>query len=462
MVFRQSFGRNMRDAHFQFAPSYTPLNHGSFGAYPHLVQDQQNAFHKLAQERPDTFIVYDLPTLVDQSREAIAPLLGADVDDVVFVPNASTGVNTVLRNLEWSNGDVVVHFSTIYGACEKTLASIKEHEPLETVSIPLIYPIEDVEIVELFRTAIISLKKTGKHVRLALFDIISTFPGARIPWEKLVAVCKEMEVLSLIDGAHGIGHIDLTHLGKVGPDFFVSNCYKYVEFLNSSLSRSVSTSVAREKLTRSRWLYTPRGCAVFYVPARNQHLIHTSFPTSHGYQYPLQKPSPNTKKPFVLLFEFVATMDYTPWLCVQAALDFRRDICGGEEQIRRYCQNLAREGGSRVAEILETDVMDTKSGLMRECAFVNVKLPIHFDVGMSVVKDGKGKIFPVDMAGIILDWLRLAAVKEFDTYLQIAFHAGYLWVRLSAQIYLELGDFEWIGHRLKELCNKVRERKGIS
>jgi hercynylcysteine S-oxide lyase len=59
-----------------------------------------------------------------------------------------------------------------------------------------------------------------------MFDTVLTFPGVRMPWETLVRACKDLAVLSLIDGAHGIGHIDLKRLGNVGPDFFTSNCYK--------------------------------------------------------------------------------------------------------------------------------------------------------------------------------------------------------------------------------------------
>ncbi len=64
--------------------------------------------------------------------------------------------------------------------------------------------------------------------RIAKFDTVLTFPGVRLPWERLVKACRDTKVLSLVDGAHGIGHIDLTHLGSLGPDFFTSNCYKCV------------------------------------------------------------------------------------------------------------------------------------------------------------------------------------------------------------------------------------------
>lgn len=216
----------MRQAHFSFSPSYTPLNHGSYGAFPSAVAARQAELQVLAAERPDTFIVQDLPNFIDESRAAIAPLLGVETDEVVFIPNATTGVNVVLRNIKWEEGDVIIYFSTIYGACEKTVASIGEMSPLEGVSIGLEYPVEDVEIVRLLREGIERVRGEGKTVKMAMFDTVLTFPGARLPWEELVGVCREMGVLSLIDGAHGIGKIDLRHLGSVGPDFFVSNCHK--------------------------------------------------------------------------------------------------------------------------------------------------------------------------------------------------------------------------------------------
>jgi selenocysteine lyase/cysteine desulfurase len=100
MIIKPQLGRPMRETQFAFSPTFTPLNHGSFGAYPRAIQEAQNAFQKQCHKRPDTFIVYDLPVLINKSRKFIAHLLGVDVDEVVFVPNATTGVNTVLRNLK--------------------------------------------------------------------------------------------------------------------------------------------------------------------------------------------------------------------------------------------------------------------------------------------------------------------------------------------------------------------------
>ena len=197
----------------------------------------------------------------------------------------------------------------------------------------------------------------------------------------------------------------------------------------------------------------PRGCAVFHVPARNQHLIRTSLPTSHPYLSPSEKPDPVGKPQFVKLFDFVATLDYTPFCCVPAAIEYREEL-GGEEAIRNYCWDLASQGGKRVAEILGTYVMDNRTNTLTKCSFANVRLPLEFK------RDGDAtekSHFTAEDAMKIQKWINLTALNEFDTYLQTAFHAGSMWVRLSGQIYLGFKDFEWVGYKLKELCHRLKE-----
>ncbi len=218
----------MRREHFMFDSSYTPLNHGSYGAFPIAVRTHQRAMQDCIEARSDPYLRFTVPDLLVESRTAAASLLGAPTDDVVFVPNATTAVNTVLHNLNFVEGDTIVYFSTIYGACEKTVQYLCEKTLAQYKCINVTFPIDDSILIQVFRDAIIDLGQQGRTAKIAMFDTVATFPGVRLPWEALVRTCQDLKVLSLIDGAHGIGHIDLTHLADVGPDFFTSNCYKYV------------------------------------------------------------------------------------------------------------------------------------------------------------------------------------------------------------------------------------------
>ncbi|KAM0332939.1 hypothetical protein ACHAQA_001595 [Verticillium albo-atrum] len=385
-----------------------------------MVQKYQRQLQSESEARPDTFIRYTYLELLKESRAAIASLLGASPGEVVLIPNATTGVNTVLRNVALDQGDVILHFGTIYGACEKTIQSLSESSPVSSHSIDITYPIEDEEIVRRFRTAIDDVKAQGKRPRLAMFDTVLTFPGARFPWEALVAVCRDLGILSFIDGAHGVGHIDLTHLGDVGPDFMVSNCYK--------------------------WLMVPRGCAVLYVPFRNQGMIATSIPTSWGYETKENRAKMDPQAYFSRLFDKVSTTDNTPYCCIPLALKFRAEVCGGEASIRAYCEDLAHRGGERMAEILETECLGGPSSSFRRCSFANVRLPLALaEVGVDA-----------SSGQTVAKWMQERTPAEYETYLPIKFYAGGFWCRISSQIYLTVEDFEWAAATLLQLCRRAK------
>ena len=144
---------------------------------------------------------------------------------MVYLPNATTGINTVLRNLEFNEGDYILYFATIYGACEKRVAYITETTSAQAVKIEYTYPVEDDWIVEEFQNKVKEIKAAGGDVKIAIFDTVVSMPGVRMPFERLTAACKELGVLSCIDGAHGVGHVELD-FSTLDPDFFVSNCHK--------------------------------------------------------------------------------------------------------------------------------------------------------------------------------------------------------------------------------------------
>jgi hercynylcysteine S-oxide lyase len=200
---------------------------GSFGTYPRQVRDVLHQLQSAAEARPDPFQRYTYPMLLDASRSAIAALLNVPDSECVFVPNATTGVNTVLRNLVYAPGDVIVYFATIYGACEKTVQYVVETTPVESCCIAFQYPVSDSWLIDTLRSTIQEVRKRGRNPCLAMFDTVVSMPGVRMPFEELAGVCKDQGVLSLIDGAHGVGMLGSgLDLGRLGADFFVTNCHK--------------------------------------------------------------------------------------------------------------------------------------------------------------------------------------------------------------------------------------------
>jgi len=203
------------------------LNHGSFGTYPKTVASKQEEFRKQAESSPDYWFRYQRTSVLDESRTALAGLLNANVDEIVLVFNATLGVNTVLRSLIWEEGDVIIYFTTAYGACQKTIGYITDTTCVQSVAILLEYPKTDEQILQDFQATIDAIKASGRKPKLAMFDTISSMPAMRLPFERLTESCRRNNIFSLIDGAHSVGQIKID-LKSLQPDFYVSNCHKYV------------------------------------------------------------------------------------------------------------------------------------------------------------------------------------------------------------------------------------------
>ncbi|KAI0832286.1 PLP-dependent transferase [Hypoxylon sp. FL0890] len=373
-----------------------------------------------AEAKPDQFIRYEAPDILNESREAVAKLLNVPTDTVVFVSNATIGVNTVLRNIVWNDDckDEIFSFTTIYGACGKTIDYIVDSGfgRVSSREILLNYPLEDEEIIAALKDAISNSAREGKRARICVFDTVSSLPAVRLPFEEIAKVCKEEGILSLVDGAQGIGMIDID-LKALDPDFFISNCHK--------------------------WLHVPRSSAVLYVPFRNQALMLSSLPTSHGYVSKSRErfnPLPKQHKSvFVNNFQFVGTLDISPYLCAKDAIAWREQVLGGEARIFEYIQRLAREGGRKAAQVLGTEVLENKSGSMSRCATTNVALPLKTEEAFNAI-----------------GWMQEKMMSDYKTFIPLFTHNGRLWARISAQVYLDIEDFEWAGQILLELCERVK------
>ncbi|KAK0563910.1 8-oxo-dGTP diphosphatase [Tilletia horrida] len=468
--------------YWSFKPRYTNLNAGAFGACPTAVCQVYKEIQDEIEACPDYFVDATLPSRLRACRERVAPLLNVSADDVVFVPNTTTAFHSVIRDLPsttWDVGDAVLTVSTTYGAIGLNVqhAADARGEDVQggvrRVEVPLVWPLTDDALLKAVEEVVVrdqseeALKARGGkgRIRLAVFDAISSMPGIRLPWEKLVALAKKHKIMSFIDGAHSIGQIQLD-IGAADPDFFVSNCHK--------------------------WLYAHRGCAVFYVARRNQHLVH-GVPVSWMYLPASQRAQQDEAAKAGSLpvnswraqWEFSGTVDWSSLVTVEAGLDFRKKL-GGERRIMAYQHWLALRGGQAACKILGTELLevledttlaavtndpddgaekdgdksDGDDGLTAKkhlpqrqrphtMAMVNLRLPLIGSVySPSVTAERKAKVKRYFFRTL---W------DEYRTAIPVYEHGDRLWARMCGAVFLEVGDFEFGARALKEVCQRLNE-----
>ncbi|KAI0666932.1 PLP-dependent transferase [Trametes maxima] len=426
---------------------YVNLNPGSWGTVPLPVLFAATRLGYEIERNPDKIYRQAFLPLIYKARESVAKLICAQTDEVVFAPNATHALNTVLRAFEWREGDLLIGATTLYGAVANTiryLADRSEHPRPEAHLVEYTFPLTHLQILDIFRAKLRAVKELyadrqftdvpplspgysedpadKKNKIVAVFDSITAQPGWLMPWQEMVAVCREEGVWSVVDAAHSIGQEPDINVGEAKPDFWVSDCHK--------------------------WLYAKRGCAALYVPKRNQYIIKSSIPTSHNYvpRGCLKERGKCTH--FVMQHAWTGTPDHTSYATVPDALAFREWL-GGEKAINGYCHQLALSGGKRLAEILGTRLMDQTG--KHTLNMPNIQLPLP-------VESIRGELYEPDMIPEINVYLRDKLLDEWKTYVVHYFHAGAWWCRCSPQVFNELSDFEYLGAALIVVCREIKER----
>jgi isopenicillin-N epimerase len=267
------------------------LNHGSYGACPREVLDGQAELRAEMEAEPVRFLGRELDGRLDVARAALAAFVGADPDDLAFISNATSGVNTVLRSLALSPGDELLTTDHAYAACRNTLDYVAARSGAKVTVAVIPFPVTSPDaIVETV------MAKVTPRTRLALLDHITSPTGFILPAERLIAELGRRGVETLVDGAHVPGMIALD-LRTLGATYYSANCHK--------------------------WLCAPKGSAFLWVRRDRQADIHP-LTISHG----ATGVRPGRSR-FRLEFDWTGTQDPTGWLTVPKAIEYMGGLVPG-------------------------------------------------------------------------------------------------------------------------------------
>ncbi|MEB3220665.1 MAG: aminotransferase class V-fold PLP-dependent enzyme [Candidatus Sericytochromatia bacterium] len=299
-------------------PGLDFLNHGSFGACPRAVLAAQQAWRERMEAQPVRFLARDLEGLLDEAREVLAAFIGADSGGLAFVPNATTGVATVLAGLELGPGDELLTTSHAYPAVRKALRRTAERTGACVVEAAVPFPLAGPDDV-----LGPVLAAAGPRTRLAVLDHITSPTAVLLPIEALVQALAARGIDTLVDGAHAPGQVPLD-LRALGAAYYTGNCHK--------------------------WLGAPKGAAFLHVRedlrARVAPLV-----TSHGFYNPRAD-----RDAYWLTFDWVGTGDPTAVLAIPTAIATLGGlVTGGWSALMARNRALALEAQGELAAALGVD-----------------------------------------------------------------------------------------------------------
>jgi len=299
---------------YHLDPSITFLNHGSFGACPKPVFEVYQNWQRKLEQQPVEFMAIKVYDFLEEARHALGDYVGCHGDDLIFVTNPTTAVNTVIRSLDLGLDDEVLMTDMEYGSLVRTWEHYAQDKGFSIVQQFTPVPLTTHEdYIEHFWKAV------TERTKIIYLSEITSSTGLILPVDAICKKAKEAGIMTIVDGAHVPAHIPL-NIAEMDPDVYVGACHK--------------------------WLSAPKGSSFLYVKKSLQETIEPLI-ISWGSEVD-RSPSP-----FIYESQYQGTWDPSAFLTVPAAIQFQQEH--DWNSVRKRSRALNRETRGRIYEIIDSE-----------------------------------------------------------------------------------------------------------
>ena len=297
-------------SYFYLDPKITYFNHGSFGACPKFIFDKYIEIQKKLEQNPVYFLDESIDERILKSQIKLAKYIDCEHDDIVFFPNPTTAINEVIKSLNLKKNDEILSTNQEYGALDKAWDYISKKTGSKYIKIKIPNPLSNNDdIYDFFKT------KINNRTKVLYLSHVTSATGLILPVKKIINLARKFGILSIIDGAHAPGHIDVS-IKDLNPDIYTGTCHK--------------------------WLLTPKGVSFLYVKKRIQKIIKPLI-ISWGYS---NKEIKRTKFQDEHLWQ--GTRNISSYLTINRALKYR-EIYKWDE-VAELCKNRILKFGEEIQE----------------------------------------------------------------------------------------------------------------
>lgn len=301
-------------SNFLLNPAITYLNHGAFGACPKAIFQEFQRLQFELEEDPSIFIPTKLPNYLKEAKRSLAPFIGCDPNDFFFVPNPTVAVNTIMRSLPLKTGDEILATNQEYGAMDRVWNFCTKKSGAVYIRQEICLPLVSKEkILEEFWAGY-----TPK-TKVVFINQYSSATALIFPVKEICNRAKELGLITIVDGAHVPGHIDL-NIQELDPDFYTGTLHK--------------------------WMLAPKGSSFLYVKKEFQDRM-DPLVVSWGYESLM----PGESR-FLDYHEYQGTNEHSAYLCTPKVIEFLSE--NNWKEVSKECKKIVRDNYQRFCDLLGT------------------------------------------------------------------------------------------------------------